>query len=316
MLPIYLDIVDEAKKIINKNIWYMFELLESNCAALSYEEVLSDIFPQYIIETNFEKCVTTVKALHNMVQDNYDRDELASFYELTLYHTISQWVDVANDIPLDELPRNLCINKQGMDMYDYLNNVNSYLDCMFQDLDFLHLEKMYSLYKTNPKILEDFLHIDIEQYIELMPMDIQEEYNIQMERKKRDMDKRNMTVNISGGQVNIAKDNATINAIQNNWMDGNEFETIIQVIKDNLSGLKKEDANELLDVLEQVKEEIDKEKPKKSRLQNCLKLIAPMITIANGIPVLATNLQKLHDIIIQYIINLQKQIGVLYEKRQ
>lgn len=104
-------------------------------------------------------------------------------------------------------------------MYDYLNNVNSYLYCMFQDLDFLHLEKMYSLYKTNPKILEDFLHIDIEQYIELMPMDIQEEYNIQMERKKRDMDKRNMTVNISGGQVNIAKDNATINAIQNNWME-------------------------------------------------------------------------------------------------
>lgn len=33
------------------------------------------------------------------------------------------------------------------------------------------------------------------------------------------MDKRNMTVNISGGQVNIAKDNATINAIQNNWME-------------------------------------------------------------------------------------------------
>lgn len=30
MLPIYLDIVDEAKRAINKNIWYMFELLESN----------------------------------------------------------------------------------------------------------------------------------------------------------------------------------------------------------------------------------------------------------------------------------------------
>ena len=39
MLPIYLDIVDEAKRAINKNIWYMFELLESNCAALSYEEI-------------------------------------------------------------------------------------------------------------------------------------------------------------------------------------------------------------------------------------------------------------------------------------
>lgn len=246
----------------------------------------------------------TVNALHNMVQDNYDRDELSSFFELTLYHTISWWIDVANDIPLDELPRNLYINKQGMDMYDYLNSVNSYLDFMFQDLDFLHLEEMYSLYKKNPKILEEFLHIDIEQYIELMPMDIQEEYNMQMERKKWDMNKRNMIVNISGGQVNIAKDNATINAIQNNGLDGNEFETIIQAIKDNLSGLKKEDGDEILDVLEHVKEEIDKEKPKKSRLQNCLKLIAPMITIANGIPVLATNLQKLHDIIIQCIMNL------------
>lgn len=121
MLPIYLDIVDEAKRAIHKNIWYMFELLESNCAALSYEEILSDIFPQYIIETNFEKCVTTVKVLHNMVLDYYDRDELPSFF--TLYHMISWWVDVANDISLDEIPRNLCINKQGMDMYDYLNNV-------------------------------------------------------------------------------------------------------------------------------------------------------------------------------------------------
>ena len=72
---------------------------------------------------------------------------------------------------------------------------------------------MYSLYKKNPKILEEFLHIDIEQYIELMPMDIQEEYNMQTERKKWDMNKRNMTVNISGGQVNIAKDNATITKI-------------------------------------------------------------------------------------------------------
>lgn len=137
-----------------------------------------------------------------------------------------------------------------------------------------------------------------------MPMDIQEEYNMQMKREKWNMNKRNMTVNISGGQVNIAKDNATINAIHNNGMNGKEFETIIQAIKDNLSGLKKEDGDEILDVLEQVKEEIDKEKPKKSRLQNCLKLIAPMITIANGIPVLATNLQKLQDIIIQCIMNL------------
>ena len=39
MVPIYLDIEYRAKKIINKNIWYMFELLETNCIALDYQEV-------------------------------------------------------------------------------------------------------------------------------------------------------------------------------------------------------------------------------------------------------------------------------------
>lgn len=302
MLPIYLDIVDEAKCVINKNLWYMFELLEANCEGLSYEEILRGIFPQYIIDTNFEKCVRTVKALHNMTTDNYDRDELASFYEWTLYHTILWWIDVADDIPLDEIPRELCINKQGIDMYDYLNNVDNYLDFMFQDWDFLSVEEIYSIYRKKPNVLDNFLHIDIERYVELMPIDIQEEHNIQIERKLRAMDKSNVTLNISGGQINIAKDNATIiNAVQNNGICGSELETIIQGIKDNLLDLKKEDADGILDVLEQVKEELAKSEPKKSRLQNCIKLIAPMITIANGIPVLAANLQKLYDFVLQYI---------------
>ena len=40
MLPVYLDITDKAKNIINKNIWYMFDLLKATCEGLSYEEVL------------------------------------------------------------------------------------------------------------------------------------------------------------------------------------------------------------------------------------------------------------------------------------
>lgn len=301
MLPIYVDIADSAKCIINKNIWYMFELLEANCEGLSYEEILSDIFPKYIIDTNFEKCVRTVKALHNMTRDNYERDEIASFYEWTLYHTILWWIDVADDIPLDEIPRELCINKQGMDMYDYLNNVDNYLDFMFQDWDFLSVEELYSIYRKKPKVLEKFLHIDIERYVELMPIDIQEEHNIQIERMLRIMDKRNVTLNISGGQVNFAKDNAIINATQNNGIGGNELDIIIRAIKENLSGLKQEDADEIIDVVDMAKEELTKQEPKPSRLRNCITLIAPMITIANGIPVLANNLQKLQEFIMQCI---------------
>ena len=51
------NISDKAKCLINKNVGYMFEFLQTNCEGLSYEEILCDIFPQYILDTNFEKCV-------------------------------------------------------------------------------------------------------------------------------------------------------------------------------------------------------------------------------------------------------------------
>lgn len=110
-----------------------------------------------------------------------------------------------------------------------------------------------------------------------------------------------MIYNINGGQINIARDNATINAVQNNGNSEREIETIINNIKDNLSGLSEQEANEIIDVLEMAKDELGKVEPKKSRLKNCITLIAPMISIVNGIPALASNLQKFHDLIIQYM---------------
>lgn len=117
------------------------------------------------------------------------------------------------------------------------------------------------------------------------------------------MDKRNMTVNISGGQINIANDNATINVVQNNGINENELETIIRAINENVFGLKKEERDRILDVTEKVEQEMHKSEPKKSSLLNYSQIIAPMLTVANGIPVLAANLKKLYDFIIRYISN-------------
>ena len=41
-----------------------------------------------------------------------------------------------------------------------------------------------TVYKRNSKILEKYLHIDIEKYVELMPRDTQDEYRMLEERKK------------------------------------------------------------------------------------------------------------------------------------
>lgn len=113
-----------------------------------------------------------------------------------------------------------------------------------------------------------------------------------------------MTINVNGGQVNIANDSSTMNIKQNNYNSGvnvSELDGIIKGIMENLSGLKEEDADKVVDVVEMAKEELDKPEPKASRLRNCLTLIAPMFTVANGIPTLVGNLQKLVDYITPYV---------------
>lgn len=115
------------------------------------------------------------------------------------------------------------------------------------------------------------------------------------------MEDKNITYTISGGQINIAKDSSTINATQNNAISASELDNIIKGIMENLSDLEKEKADEIIDAVNMIKEELEKPKPKVSRLRNCVTLISPMFTIANGIPTLANNLQKLVEYIAPFI---------------
>lgn len=115
------------------------------------------------------------------------------------------------------------------------------------------------------------------------------------------MEDKNMTINVNGGQFSYARDNATINATQYNGVNAGELDNIIKGIMENLSGLKKEDAEEIRDIVDLAKEELAKPEPKVSRLRNCVSLIAPMFTIANGIPTLVENLQKLVNYITPYV---------------
>ena len=108
-------------------------------------------------------------------------------------------------------------------------------------------------------------------------------------------------LNSSGGQINIASGNATINATQNNGVTSRELESIIAAIKENLSELDKENKEVLIDTIEMANDELIKSEPQKGRLRNCISLILPILSIANGIPVLANNIQRLIDYIMPYL---------------
>lgn len=102
----------------------------------------------------------------------------------------------------------------------------------------------------------------------------------------------NTVWNVSGGQVNVASGNATINATQNKGVQTDELNGLIKSITDNLSGLSKEDTETVVEAVEMIKDELTKSEPKWKIVSGGIKLLAPIVTIANGIPVLAGNIQN------------------------
>lgn len=111
----------------------------------------------------------------------------------------------------------------------------------------------------------------------------------------------NTVWNVSGGQVNYARDNATISATQNNALPANELDNLVDAIKSSLSEIGQDDAETIIDSIEMIKEELMKPEPKEKIINNGIKLLAPMISIANGIPILALNIRKFIDFVVTYI---------------
>ena len=72
-------------------------------------------------------------------------------------------------------------------------------------------------------------------------------------------------------------------------------------IMDNVSDLGKDEADTIIDAVEMIKEEILKKEPKGKIISNGIKLLAPMLSIANGIPALAENIQQFIDFVTPYI---------------
>lgn len=111
----------------------------------------------------------------------------------------------------------------------------------------------------------------------------------------------NTVWNVEGGQINIANDNAAIYATQNNQFMPDELENITKNIMSHIDQLDKENKEIIEGAVDMIKEEFARPEPKMNRLRSCVTLIAPMIAVANGIPVLAENLRKLLDYVTPYI---------------
>ncbi|MFJ7890376.1 hypothetical protein ACIQYL_20150 [Lysinibacillus xylanilyticus] len=111
-------------------------------------------------------------------------------------------------------------------------------------------------------------------------------------------------ININGGQaqVNISKDNSTIEAHQTNNIQGSELETIITSIKalltDDISEINKEI---IIDNVDVIQEELQKENPKKGFLKTAWSGIENTIKMIPDAVQLVDNLNKLGTIVGPYL---------------
>ena len=93
-------------------------------------------------------------------------------------------------------------------------------------------------------------------------------------------DNDNYFITNNGGQVNITKDESTINAIQNNY---SKIDKLVDQVKNCINSIDDELKNEIIDNIERLQEEIKKENPKKGVIKSitdALKNILPKIPMA------------------------------------
>ena len=79
-------------------------------------------------------------------------------------------------------------------------------------------------------------------------------------------------VTINGTQVNISKDNSTLNAIQhNNGTDSNDLVKLVTAIKGLIDEtIPEEEKETIIESVETIQEQLQSTNPKKGLIKNCM----------------------------------------------
>lgn len=84
----------------------------------------------------------------------------------------------------------------------------------------------------------------------------------------------NVTYNINGNQVNVANDNATINATQNNGIDPDELKKLMGSMRESLSTeLSDEDKKEAEECIDIIEQELQSNTPNEEKVKTRFKLL-------------------------------------------
>lgn len=78
-------------------------------------------------------------------------------------------------------------------------------------------------------------------------------------------------ITVTNGQVNLANDNGTINAVFNNGVNQEELKTLLASVLSNRDGLAEDEAATVAESVDLIESELKQENPKKNILRGVLK---------------------------------------------
>ncbi|QGU95442.1 hypothetical protein GOM49_10390 [Clostridium bovifaecis] len=163
---------------VNENIYYIIEFFNECCKGLDYETFLVEIFPEFLVRKNKERCIEVVQELEEYTKD-FHYHNLTPIQKYALFHLFEWWLEVSEcdfDQVIDEKDIK---TEDDRDMPEDINNIEEYKGAMFfDDWDFLdeNLSYFIEAYKKDPFYVRDYLDVDLDQYVELMPDDKKKEY--------------------------------------------------------------------------------------------------------------------------------------------
>lgn len=132
-----------------------------------------------------------------------------------------------------------------------------------------------------------------------------DEKNVQEENRMETKNEYNNCTIVNAdksNQINFNEGSENFSVIQKNGIEEGELKDMCDALVNEIHLLNEEDKIEFKKLIEDMKEEFrDSQKTKENKLNKCLKLIASMLTIANGTPTLWENIQNLQSFLMSHI---------------
>lgn len=192
MIKIYLGLDTELNKKVQDKIYrfinYFVEGLEE-CDSQEDEDYYYEIvFPKFIVRHNRELCKKVIMDLRDWSKDLYVHT-LKPLYEYVFFYILQYCEDIDKDVYKDrkeslfdmyydlDLSQFDCEDENDLDeiLKLEIHTFDFYIEYCFLDQDFLAVPMIYEIYKKSPIVFKS-IGVELDEYIDLMPPDIAEEY--------------------------------------------------------------------------------------------------------------------------------------------